>query len=240
MHGRNRDRNAQESAERNYGKEAMINGRAVIFDMDGIIFDSERLVLECWETLAEKYHLENMREAYLPCIGANDVRTREIMMDYYGPDFAYDRFRKESSVLFHEKVGRNGLPVKKGVRELLEYLKENDIPIGLASSTRLAVVAEELRQAGLYGFFRAVTGGDQLKRSKPEPDIYLMACGKLGVRPEDTYAVEDSYNGIRSSDSAGMMPVMVPDLLPPTEEMRQKSVVVLEDLLQVRDWFMNL
>ncbi len=217
----------------------MIEGKAVIFDMDGIIFDSERLVLYCWEKLAEKYQLDNMREAYLPCIGTNDVRMKEIMMDYYGAEFPYDKLRKESSILFHEMVDREGLPVKKGARKLLEFLELHRIPVGLASSTRLAVVTEELKQAGLYGFFHAVTGGDQLKRSKPEPDIYLMACEKLGVRPEDTYAVEDSYNGIRSSYSAGMLPVMVPDLLPPTVEMREKSVIVLEDLLQVRDWFLN-
>lgn len=217
----------------------MINGKAVIFDMDGIIFDSERLVLLCWEKIAIKYHLEGMHEAYLPCIGTNDVRTREIMMNYYGAGFPYDDFRKESSVLFHEMVARDGLPVKKGVRELLECLREYDIPVGLASSTRLTVVEEELRQAGLYDFFQSVTGGDQLKRSKPEPDIYLIACEKLGVSPGDAYAVEDSYNGIRSSFSAGMMPVMVPDLLPPTEEMRQKSVIVAGDLIQVKDWFMG-
>ncbi len=81
-----------------------------------------------------------------------------------------------------------------------------------------------------------MTGGDQLKHSKPEPDIYLMACEKMGVRPEETYAVEDSYNGIRSSYLAGMMPIMVPDLLAPTEEMKAKSVIILEDLVKVREW----
>lgn len=214
----------------------MIKGKAVIFDMDGVIFDSERMVLVCWEQLAEKYHLSRMREAYIPCIGVNDVRMKEIMEEFYGKDFPYAAFRKEASELFHEMVGREGLPVKKGTRELLEYLTEQKIPVGLASSTRLALVTEELQAAGLYDYFQAVTGGDQLKRSKPEPDIYLMACGKLGVRPEETYAVEDSYNGIRAAHSAGMMPLMVPDLLPPTEEMQEKSVAVLEDLIQVRTW----
>ena len=128
--------------------------------------------------------------------------------------------------------------MKTGVRELLSYLKKNSIPIALASSTRLEVVTQELKQAGLYEYFGVVMGGDQLKRSKPEPDIYLMTCEKLGVRPICTYAIEDSYNGIRSAYSAGMKPIMVPDMLPPTEEMREKSVVVLDDLLQVRDWFM--
>ena len=214
----------------------MIKGRAVIFDMDGVIFDSERMVLVCWEKLAEKYHLSRMREAYMPCIGVNDASMKEIMKDFYGRDFPHDAFREEASALFHEMVRQEGLPVKKGVRELLAYLTKRNIPVGLASSTRLALVTEELTAAGLYEYFQAVTGGDQLKRSKPNPDIYLMACEKLGVRPEETYAVEDSYNGIRAAYSAGMMPVMVPDLLQPTEEMYEKSVAVLEDLVCVREW----
>ena len=214
----------------------MIKGRAVIFDMDGVIFDSERMVLVCWEKLAEKYHLSRMREAHMPCIGVNDARMKEIMKEFYGRDFPHDAFREEASALFHEMVRQEGLPVKKGVRELLAYLTKRNIPVGLASSTRLALVTEELTAAGLYEYFQAVTGGDQLKRSKPEPDIYLMACEKLGVRPEETYAVEDSYNGIRAAYSAGMMPVMVPDLLQPTEEMYEKSVAVLEDLVCVREW----
>lgn len=217
----------------------MENGIAVVFDMDGVIFDSERLVLECWEKVGEKYHLEGMREAFLPCIGTNDVRTREIVLERYGADFPYDEFRRESSLLYHSIVDQGGLPVKTGVRELLSYLAENDIPIAVASSTRLEVVTQELKQAGLYESFRVVMGGDQLKRSKPDPDIYLMTCKKLDIEPACAYAIEDSYNGIRSAFAAGMKPIMVPDMLPPTDEMRDKSVVVLENLLQVKDWFVK-
>ena len=214
----------------------MEQGIAVVFDMDGVIFDSERLVLECWEKVGEKYHLEGMREAFLPCIGTNHVKTKEIVLERYGEDFPYDEFSREASVLFHSIADRGGLPVKTGVRELLDYLRECEVPVALASSTRLASVTQELKQAGLYEYFSVVMGGDQLKRSKPEPDIYLMTCEKLGVHPVDTYAVEDSYNGIRAAYSAGMKAIMVPDMLPPTEEMREKSVVVLEDLLQVKGW----
>ena len=217
----------------------MIDGNAVIFDMDGVIFDSERLVLECWEKTGARYHLEGMREAFLPCIGTNDVRTREIVLERYGADFPYDEFRRESSLLYHGIVDQGGLPVKLGVRELLSYLTENDVPIAVASSTRLEVVTQELKQAGLFESFHVVMGGDQLKRSKPEPDIYLMTCKKLNIDPACAYAIEDSYNGIRSAFAAGMKPIMVPDMLPPTEEMRDKSVVVLENLLQVKDWFVR-
>lgn len=214
----------------------MKNCDAVVFDMDGVIFDSERLVLECWEKIGAEYHLEGMREAFLPCIGTNNTRTREIVLEYYGEDFPYDEFCRESSRLYHSIVDQGGLPVKTGVRELLSYLQDSRIPVAVASSTRLAVVTQELQQAGLYRYFGVVMGGDQLKRSKPEPDIYLMTCEKLGVRPEHSFAIEDSYNGIRSAYNAGMKPIMVPDMLPPTEEMQDKSVIVLGDLLQVMDW----
>lgn len=219
----------------------MLDGnKAVIFDMDGTIFDSERLVLDCWEKLGKKYGYKGIREVFIECIGTNKVRTKEIVCEAYGDSFPYDELSKESSILFHEMTAREGLPVKKGSREILDFLKENHIPVGLASSTRAAVVTEELKQAGLYEYFQVVMGGDQLKKSKPAPDIYLMTCAKMGADPHNAYAIEDSYNGIRSAYSAGMKPVMVPDLLPATAEMRDLSVIVLDDLLQVREYFANL
>ena len=109
--------------------------------------------------------------------------------------------------------------------------------MGLASSTRLAVVTEERQAAGLYDYFQVVVGGDLLKNSKPAPDIYLMTCERMGVLPGNTYAIEDSYNGIRAAHSAGMHPIMVPDLTPATEEMRGLSEAVFADLFQVKEYF---
>lgn len=209
----------------------------VVFDMDGTIFDSERLVLDCWERVGIRHGIEGIREVFTACIGTNKTRTKEIVFEAYGPEFPYDRFSQESSALFHEITDREGLPVKKGVREILQFLKENRIPMAVASSTRLAAVTEELTQAGLYDYFQVVVGGDQLRHSKPAPDIYLMTCDKMGVEPQNAYAVEDSYNGIRSAYHAGMKPVMVPDLLPATEEMYRMSEAVFEDLLQVKEYF---
>ena len=214
-----------------------MKNKAVIFDMDGIIFDSERLILDCWEKVGEKYQFANIREVCIDCIGTNRVKTKEIVCAYYGESFPYDEYSKEATGLFKEYVQTKGLPVKKGVRELLQYLQAEKIPIGLASSTRLAIVEEELRQAGLYDYFQVVMGGDQLKRSKPEPDIYLLTCEKMGILPKCAYAIEDSYNGIRSAYSAGMMPIMVPDILQADDEMKEKSVAVLQDLLQVKQYF---
>ena len=211
--------------------------KVVIFDMDGVIFNSEKLVLDSWEVVGRKYGIPDVGKILTDCIGTSHVKTQEIVYAHYGEDFDFEKYSKEASLFFHEYVRENGLPVKKGVRELLQYLKEEKVPVGLASSTRLAVVEEELQQAGLYDYFRVIVGGDQLKRSKPEPDIYLMACEKMGISPENAYAVEDSYNGIRAAYSAGMIPIMVPDLLPATEEMREKSIAVFENLLQVKQFF---
>lgn len=171
------------------------------------------------------------------CIGTNKVRTQEIVFAHYGEDFPYEKFSEESSALFHEIADKEGIPVKPGARELMKYLTEKKVPMGLASSTRLAVVTQELQAAGLYDYFQVVVGGDLLKNSKPAPDIYLMTCERMGVLPGNTYAIEDSYNGIRSAHSAGMHPIMVPDLTPATEEMRDLSEAVFGDLFQVMEYF---
>ena len=214
-----------------------MKAKAVIFDMDGIIFDSEKLVLDSWEKVGEKHHIAGIREIFTECIGTNKVKTKEIVYAHYGSSFEYDRFSQEASSYFHEIVQKEGLPLKKGVKEILQYLTDEKIAVGLASSTRLAVVEEEIKQAGLYDYFQVVMGGDLLKKSKPEPDIYLMTCEKMGIVPESAYAVEDSYNGIRAAYSAGMMPIMVPDILAVTDEMREMSVAIFDDLLQVLQYF---
>lgn len=210
--------------------------KAVIFDMDGVIFDSERLVLEEWQEIAAKYGIKGIEEVLPRCLGVNAQATREIFREYYGQDFPYDEYKKEASALFHSRYGNGKLPLKPGVKELLSYLKENGYLVGLASSTRQAIVEQEIRDAGLMPYFDNLVCGDMLKRSKPEPDIYLKACENLDVEPRMAVAVEDSYNGIRSAKRAGMVPVMVPDMVQPDEEMRSLAHKICKDLFEVKNW----
>lgn len=207
---------------------------AVVFDMDGVIFDSERLVLLCWQRIAEKYQIPDIEEACRECMGINATMTKAIMLRRYGGDFPYDAYKSECSALFHEKAAGGKLPQKSGVRELLTFLKEKEIPIALASSTRSEVVIRELKEGGLFDFFDQIICGDMVSRSKPEPDIFLKACEVLGITPESAYAIEDSYNGIRAAKAAGMKPIMVPDMAPPTEEMEELSHVILPSLWEVK------
>ena len=213
---------------------------AVVFDMDGVIFDSERLVLECWNEIAQKHGIEDIGPVCLKCTGLTVDASRSVMKEYFGQDFPYDTYKAEMSRLFHERYDGGRLPVKPGVEELLAFLKEQGKKVALASSTRSQVVKTELADAGILSYFDAVICGDMVQNSKPAPDIFIRACKCLGTDPARSFAVEDSHNGIRSAESAGLRPIMVPDLVPVTEEMEQLTEVILPSLADVKQYLVRL
>ncbi len=207
----------------------MREGMAVLFDMDGVIFDSEQAVLAVWRELAEELELGEIEKVFRSCVGTNKARTEEIFREAFpGLDFA--RFDGEARRRFQARFGGGRLPVKPGVREILRSLRERGLPLALASSTDGAVVRQELDEAGLLGSFDAVVGGDQVKRSKPDPEIFLRAAERLGAPPEKCFVIEDSFNGIRAARRAGMRALMVPYLLPPDGEMESLAEAILPDL----------
>ena len=206
----------------------------VIFDMDGVIFDSEILVLQCWREVAERHGIKNVDVACHECLGTNSVVSKGIFLKHYGENFPYDEYKQEMAEVFFSRAAGGKLAKKPGVEELLRYLREDGFKVGLASSTREALVRKELSEGGLIEYFDQIIGGDKVKRSKPEPDIFLEACRHLGVEPEKCYVIEDSYNGIRAAHAAGMHPIMVPDLMEPTEEMNTLAEEILESLDEVR------
>ena len=210
--------------------------KAVVFDMDGVIFDSEKCVLEGWLEVAGKYGIKDVERNFLKCIGTNAETTRAIFLKEYGEDFPYDDYKKEASKIYHDRYDDGRLPLKPGVRELLKYLNEQGYLVGLASSTRYAVVEAQIKAAGLAEYFKNLTGGDMLKKSKPEPDIFLMACDNLGVKPEEAIAIEDSYNGIRAASRAGMCAIMVPDMIAPDAEMERLAHRIFNNLSEVLEW----
>lgn len=213
-----------------------MNMKAVIFDMDGVIFDSERLVLEGWLELGKKYGIPDIDKVFPKCIGSNALASKQIFLDYYGEDFPYDTYKQETSADYHAKYDGGRLPMKPGIKELLQFLKENGYHIGLASSTRYEVVRQQLEDAGILSYFETLTCGDMVKKSKPEPDIFLKAAETLGVHPQDCIVIEDSYNGIRAASRACMFPIMVPDMIAPDEEMEQLAKAIFSNLNEVREF----
>ncbi len=226
----------------NKGKSAMYN---VIFDMDGVIFDSENTLLECWLYVAGKHNLDKdlVRKTYIKCIGTNINQTKEIyknaFLEVLGDEKIWSIWN-ESTELHRKRYPDGVLPLKAGVREILEYLNARSIPVGIASSSQKKIVKHRISVAGLSNCFVGIIGGNAVKISKPSPEIYLLACCEFGFNPANTFAIEDSFNGIRAASAAGMRPIMVPDILQPNNEIKTLSEIVCKDLFEVIDYLKSI
>lgn len=207
----------------------------VIFDMDGVLFDTERLVTNCWHKAAKEWEIEEIDKVISQCMGLNENDTKEIFSKVYGKNFPFKEFKKVTSDLFMEEIEKNGLPVMKGVYEILKYLKEKEYKIGLASSTKEKSVRRHLESAKILDYFEVIVSGDMVVHSKPHPEIYLLAIEKLKSEKEKTIAVEDSFHGITSAYRAGIKPVMVPDMVQPTEEIKKMLFYLCDDLLELKE-----
>ncbi len=217
----------------------------VIFDMDGVIFDTEKALYDCWMETAEQHglDLDLVRETYIKCIGTNDNQTTEIYESAFLPILGQEGCRAlwDECTAYHKEKYKDGLfPVKPGVREILEYLRGNSVKVGIASSSKKATVERQIGVVNLAHYFDGIVGGDAVKISKPNPEIYLLACNEFGFEPGETFAIEDSFNGIRAAKAAGMRPIMVPDMIAPDDEMKSLSEYICEDLYGVEEYLKRL
>ncbi len=206
--------------------------KAIVFDMDGVIFDTERVCALVWMEISREIGFENGEIALKNCMGMN----RQSELEYFRqnhPEVDFLWFGEELSSRMLKYLDQNGMPLKKGARELLTWLGENMWKVGLATSTRRSSVMHHLELADLKDMFGEIVTGDMVINGKPHPEIYLTTCSKLGVEPSEAYAVEDSRNGIVSAHNAGMKAILVPDTLKPTEEMLSAAFAVADDLTEV-------
>ena len=209
--------------------EKLNNIKAIIFDMDGVILDSESISDITWRKAAQEKGYEVNDEILNACRGSNKNDTIVTLQKYYGKAFNSEAFLERTSELFHEIEEKEGIPLLPYAKEILEYLKPR-YRLALASSTRGPTVERQLRAAGVIDFFETRTTGEMVEHSKPNPEIYLMACKSIGMKPEECVAIEDSLNGIRSAHAAGLQPIMVIDKVQPTEEIRKMCTAIFDSL----------
>lgn len=207
--------------------------KAVVFDMDGLMFDTEKIGIRTWKTLADELGYPKLDGLIFTCFGTNHTFKRKYFADVLGEDFPYDFFLKREVEITDETLKKEGIPHKKGLVEILEFLKSNGIKTAVATSTSYHPAVDRLEDAGVLKYFDKVITGDMTERGKPEPDIYLKACAELGIEPKYAMGLEDSFNGVRSIYSAGMKAVMIPDMVEPDDEMKEKTFAIKESLLDV-------
>jgi len=208
--------------------------KGIIFDMDGVILDSETISDRTWRISAKEKGLEINDKILNSCRGTNKNDSMAILKTHYGQDFDSAAFLERTSELFHQIEESEGIPLMHYAKEILEYLKPR-YTLALASSTRGVTVERQLRTAGVIDFFETRTTGDMVVHSKPDPEIYLMACKSVGLEPAECYAIEDSLNGIKSAYAAGLKPIMVVDKIQPTEEIRKMCIAVFDSLEELKE-----
>lgn len=207
--------------------------QGVAFDMDGLMFDTERLAMAGWLDAGRRMGLGITPELVLRTMGVDEKGTRDILVDRLGPDMDYPLFRELRVRYVDDYVEQNGMPVKDGLADLLAYLKTNGYRITMATSTASAQARRNLENAHLSAYFTDIACGDGVAQGKPAPDIYLKAAALMGLPPGNCLALEDSPTGILSAWRAGMKPVMIPDLLEPDEETNGRLSVRLASLRDV-------
>ena len=210
-----------------------MNIEALIFDMDGLIFDSERIVQRSWNMAGEELGYGKIGEHIYNTLGFNVVRRKMYFKSVFGQDFPMEDFNRITRQGFWDIVEAEGIAIKTGAKELMEYGKKNGLKIVIATSSRREYATKLLTEEGIMPYLDGCVFGDMVTHAKPDPEIYLKAAEIAQTEPEKCLALEDAPSGIRSCYAAGMKPVMVPDLAVPTQEILDMLYYKADTLLDV-------
>jgi HAD superfamily hydrolase (TIGR01509 family) len=208
----------------------MQSGGAVILDMDGLMLDTEPVAWRAFLHAADVVACEFGEDIFNRLLGLNNLSARQLLRSHYGDAFRLDEFLEAVRVSYEASLQSSGVAHKAGLLTFLDFLDEQAIPRAVATSTATEPARDVLQRAGVLDRFSIVVGGDQIARGKPDPDIFLLAAGKLGVRPADCVVVEDSEPGVRAARAAGMTAILIPDLKQPGPEVRALANAVVARL----------
>jgi len=210
--------------------------QAVIFDMDGVLVDTEVVYKNTAFEVAKEQGFHMSDQLHNSIVGLPYEVGGLIIREAMGPDFSYDDFSQVLQARIAARLMAQ-VPVKKGVVEFLNTLEELQIPVAVVTSSGAEAANHHLSRSDLIASFETIITRDDVDNGKPHPEPYLLAAERLEVEPQFCLAIEDSYNGVRSAHGAGMLTIMVPDLLTPTDEMHSLSIAVMKDMHQVRSHF---
>ena len=206
--------------------------KAIIFDMDGLLLDTERLGFEAWSMACDEIGINLPVEVFAEMIGKVQADSREVLINHFGYDFPYQQLRDRRLEIGKEQISNQGIPLKDGAVELLEGLSRRGVPLALATSTRKELATERLQNVNIYRFFNYFVFGDEVKKGKPNPEIFNKASEGIGHFPDDCLVFEDSIPGAQAAIAAKMSFVLVPDFQKPPENIQKKAVRVLDSLVQ--------
>jgi beta-phosphoglucomutase-like phosphatase (HAD superfamily) len=212
---------------------------AVIFDMDGLMLDTERLDLQHFKRAAMEFGYAEVEDAYLQTIGRNGFDTRKLFHEILGDAFPFDAIRQRWRRYSEDHVARFGVPCKPGLQELLAVMQPLRLPKAVATSTRRRTALMLLDKANLLQHFDVVVAGDEVANGKPNPEIFLRTAERLNIRPDGCVVFEDSPAGIQAAHAAGMTPILVPDLIAPSPDILEITYCVfgsLEEALGLFGW----
>lgn len=214
--------------------------RLAIFDMDGLLFDTENLFLRLTKETEKELGYSIPYSLHMESIGRTFDDVKELFRDHFGDGFPFREFFTRTKERVYSHIQREGMPVKEGARELIQALAERNIVLALASSSPRWIVEDNLSAAGMQSSFSIVVCGDEIEQGKPAPDIFFKTAELASVDPKEALVFEDSNNGIRAASAAGMRAVMVPDIKPAEKEVEQMAFraysSLLEALEEIDEW----
>ena len=207
--------------------------KAVIFDMDGVLIDTEKWLTKCWCQAAGEAGFPMEMKHALAIRSLAGKYAEQYLQGIFGDDFSYWEIRERRKELMREHLKKHGVEKKQGADELLDYLREHKIKTAVATATDMPRTRSYLTEIGIYDKFDEIICASMVENGKPKPDIYLYACKRLGLTAGECIAVEDSPNGVRSASSAGLRTIMVPDLTEPDEEIKKLIAAKAHSLYDV-------
>lgn len=214
--------------------------KAVIFDMDGTMFDTERLAIDTWIQAASLYGYTLEREWIQSCIGRDIAQTKDILTAFMGSLFPFQTIQNKYEELMDIELDLHGVPIKPGLLPLLKRVQELKIPMAVATSTPRDQTERMLELAQVSMYFDQVICGDDVRHGKPNPEIYAVAAHALGKEAGQCLVIEDSYAGVQAAYDAGTPVIFIPDQLEATDDIRKKTVKVLKSLTSVQKLFDNV